>query len=168
MEVMKFSILNGEQSSTCLPSVGKVRLYNKGNQKMYGKAMDVWALGCTFYQLIYNSFPFDAGMRPSDLSNSLINDEVKFPELSPGFSLPFDCADLIRKMLHKDPLKRITVAQILAHPFLIGSLAGLPDSKEISQANKAPGNKPMKYSSAFKKIVTQTLVDLQMKKKELQ
>lgn len=135
---------------------------------MYGKAIDVWALGCTFYQMIYNVFPFDIGMRPSDLSNSLFNHEVQFPELSRGFSLPSDCADLIRKMLIKDPLKRITVSQILGHPFMIGSMANLPDMNELGKSDADAELRPKhnKYSGAFKKIVTQTLVDLQMKKKD--
>lgn len=43
--------------------------------RMFGKAIDVWALGCTFYQMIYNEFPFKTGTKPADLQYSITNDE---------------------------------------------------------------------------------------------
>lgn len=42
---------------------------------MYGKAMDIWALGCTFYQLIYNEFPFELGARLEDFVSNVLNQE---------------------------------------------------------------------------------------------
>lgn len=43
--------------------------------RMFGKAIDVWALGCTFYQMIYNEFPFKQGTKLSDLQKSITTDE---------------------------------------------------------------------------------------------
>ena len=43
---------------------------------MFGKAMDIWALGCTFYQLIYNEFPFvTTGIRQEEFIHSVLHDE---------------------------------------------------------------------------------------------
>lgn len=42
---------------------------------MHGKAMDVWALGCTFYQLIYNKFPFVNSFNMPETRKSIMNDE---------------------------------------------------------------------------------------------
>lgn len=42
---------------------------------MFGKPMDVWALGCTFYQLIYNEFPFETGPRQEDFVSSVLHKE---------------------------------------------------------------------------------------------
>ena len=36
---------------------------------MYGKTMDVWALGCTFYKMIYGVTPFSAELRPAELTS---------------------------------------------------------------------------------------------------
>lgn len=44
-------------------------------QRMFGKAIDVWALGCTFYQIVYNEFPFKSGTKLSDLKKSITKDE---------------------------------------------------------------------------------------------
>jgi [calcium/calmodulin-dependent protein kinase] kinase len=42
---------------------------------MYGKAMDVWALGCTFYQLIYGVFPFVQSINLQEMAKSITTDE---------------------------------------------------------------------------------------------
>ena len=44
-------------------------------QKMIGKAKDVWALGCTFYQLVYNKFPFVNSIHIADTKKSILNDQ---------------------------------------------------------------------------------------------
>lgn len=38
------------------------------------KALDIWALGCTIYEMIYNFHPFNLG-KPDDLEKSVIMDE---------------------------------------------------------------------------------------------
>lgn len=42
---------------------------------MFGKAIDVWALGCTFYQMVYNVFPFKIGITQEDLKKSINSHE---------------------------------------------------------------------------------------------
>ena len=42
---------------------------------MYGKTMDVWALGCTFYKMIYGVTPFSAELRPAELGKSIVHDQ---------------------------------------------------------------------------------------------
>lgn len=104
-------------------------------------------------------------MGPNDLMNSLFNDEVKFPELGPGISLPSDCADLIRHMLDKDPVTRITIAQALEHPYLRGSLMILPTRTDSKIENKDADPTQM-FANLFKKIITRKMVDLEMMKKQ--
>jgi serine/threonine protein kinase len=41
---------------------------------MYGKTMDVWALGCTFYKMIFGVTPFSPDLRPAELGKSIIHD----------------------------------------------------------------------------------------------
>ena len=47
---------------------------------MHGKAMDVWALGCTFYKMVYGVTPFSGDLRPADLGKSIIHDQ--YPRLT--------------------------------------------------------------------------------------
>lgn len=133
---------------------------------MYGKPMDIWALGCTFYQLIYNEFPFEVGVRPNDFMKSLLNDTVSFPKLSSGISLPIDCADLIQRMLDKEPATRITVAQILEHPYLRGSLSLLPLKTPNREGEKTEIDPTTLVANIFKKIISKKMVELKMKKQD--
>ena len=43
--------------------------------RMFGKAIDVWGLGCTFYQMIYGDFPFSVGAKHLDFQKSITNDQ---------------------------------------------------------------------------------------------
>lgn len=73
-KVTKFSTLIGEQNNINLQKPSKVlSIYSESS--MFGKAMDIWALGCTFYQLIYNEFPFETGIRQEEFIHNLLNDE---------------------------------------------------------------------------------------------
>lgn len=135
------------------------------SDKIFGKPIDVWALGCTFYQMIYSRFPFEGGLKSSDLANSLINSEVDFPELKPGIQLPDACKDLISKMLCKEYQARITVSDIMGHPYVknhippepsIGKLQSSPDDVQV--------NPSITIFNALKKIITNQEVQLQMKK----
>lgn len=35
--------------------------------------MDIWALGCTIYELFYNKFPFAISMNPIEMGDRIIN-----------------------------------------------------------------------------------------------
>lgn len=73
-KAIKFLTLIGAQSSTSLQNLSKVNR-SEPESEMFGKAMDIWALGCTFYQLIYNEFPFEIGMRQEEFINNVVNQE---------------------------------------------------------------------------------------------
>lgn len=52
--------------------------------------------------------------------------------------MPLSCQDFIIKMLDKDPLTRITVAQILTHPYIVVSLNALSVSNMLGPEIKSP------------------------------
>lgn len=42
---------------------------------MYGKPADVWALGCTFYQMIYGEFPFGHSSDMTAVGHRILHNE---------------------------------------------------------------------------------------------
>ncbi|KAH9852188.1 Pkinase-domain-containing protein [Lenzites betulinus] len=76
-----------------------------------GTASDIWSCGVILYALLAGRLPFD----DEDLPTLL--EKVKIGK----FTIPSDvdprAQDLIRRMITKDVRKRITIPEILCHPF---------------------------------------------------
>lgn len=77
-----------------------------------GTTCDVWSAGVMLYALLVGQLPFNDNSIPKLYQK--IQGGIK---TLPQFLSP-EASDLIRKMLVVDPTQRITVRQILAHPFL--------------------------------------------------
>ena len=71
-----------------------------------GKAADIWSMGVSLYCLRFGRIPFErSGVL--ELYEAIKNDQVDFePDDEPEF------IDLMRRLLEKDPNKRITMPQL--------------------------------------------------------
>ena len=74
-------------------------------QPYRGKEQDVWALGILLYTIIYKENPFYS------------IDEIMDRDLRIPYTISDDSIDLIRGMLDRDVGKRITIDQVLEHPW---------------------------------------------------
>ncbi|XP_030527313.1 calcium-dependent protein kinase 29 [Rhodamnia argentea] len=98
--------------------------------KKYGKEIDVWSAGVILYILLCGSPPFwaetEKGIFEAILEGNLDLESAPWPSISPS------AKDLIRKLLMRDPKKRITAAEALEHPWLRED--GVASDKPIDSA----------------------------------
>ncbi|KAH9027927.1 kinase-like domain-containing protein [Lactarius hengduanensis] len=86
------------------PEVIEGRAYN-------GSSSDIWSCGVILFALLAGRLPFD----DEDLHTLL--EKVKIGSYDMPQAIDKRAQDLIARMLEKDVRKRITIEQILAHPF---------------------------------------------------
>jgi len=106
-----------------------VTAYEKRRESLppIGKAIDVWALGVTLYCLLFGTTPFRAETEYM-LYNIIPREEAPIPEwagadhLSTESDHGKEIVDLLGRLLEKDPLQRITLAEVKAHPWVMRNL----------------------------------------------
>ncbi|GAA95508.1 uncharacterized protein L969DRAFT_92640 [Mixia osmundae IAM 14324] len=77
----------------------------------HGSSSDIWSCGIILFALLTGRLPFD-----DENIRTLLN-KVKLGRFAMPPELPNDAKNLIRRMLQVDPAQRITMAEILVHPF---------------------------------------------------
>lgn len=88
-----------------------------------GKLADIWGLGVTFFSFIFLEVPF-LGNNLLEMADKIKNETLKFPakrKISP------ELQDLLKKMLEKDPEKRITLDEIIQNKWLNQEGLNLPE-----------------------------------------
>eukprot|EP00884_Botryococcus_braunii_P022401 jgi/Botrbrau1/8845/Bobra.50_2s0005.1 len=80
--------------------------------------VDVWSLGVLCFEFLYGEPPFEAEGH-SNTYKRILKVDLRFPQqpaVSPG------AKDLIQKLLMKHPEERLTLHQVLEHPWICGHL----------------------------------------------
>lgn len=77
-----------------------------------GKGSDVWSLGVMFYALLVGCYPFFSS-QVTNISQAVVSGELRIPR-----TLSSSSVRLLRAMLERDPVHRVTTAAILHHPVL--------------------------------------------------
>ncbi|KFK42039.1 hypothetical protein AALP_AA2G204000 [Arabis alpina] len=87
--------------------------------KNYGKEIDVWSAGVMLYILLSGVPPY-WGETEKTIFASILEGKLDL-ESYPWPTISESAKDLIRKMLARDPKRRITAAEALEHPWLTDS-----------------------------------------------
>ncbi|CAL4944763.1 unnamed protein product [Urochloa decumbens] len=113
-------------------------------KKKYGPEADVWSAGVIIYILLCGVPPFwaenEQGIFEEVLHGRLDFESEPWPSISEG------AKDLVRRMLIRDPKKRLTAHEVLRHPWV--QVGGLAPDKPLDSAVLSR----MKQFSAMNKL----------------
>ena len=90
-----------------------------GRQPYDGEAIDVWSLAtCLFIMLFSVPLYEEPSARDGRFKAAIIDGNLEPLLRNWGFRASPQAVDLLRRMYAHDPRQRITIPEILAHPFM--------------------------------------------------
>ncbi|XP_042509798.1 calcium-dependent protein kinase 1-like [Macadamia integrifolia] len=113
-------------------------------RKRYGPEADVWSVGVITYILLSGVPPFWAETE-QEIFQQILHGHLDFSS-DPWPRISGDAKDLIRKMLVRDPKKRLTVHQVISHPWI--HVDGVAPDKPLDSAVLTQ----LKHFSAMNKL----------------
>lgn len=142
----------------------------------YGRALDWWSAGVTFYKLMTGRVPF-RGETKAELTDKIINQPLKWPKVEehPHSATP-EAKDMVFKLLKKNPAERLgsaTYADIRGHPFYANfnwkrlstdvNLCDIPAIAEIMSGGVKPkdGEQPHLTIGATSKTLKRKLLKME-------
>ncbi|XP_069707425.1 dual specificity protein kinase TTK [Phaenicophaeus curvirostris] len=105
----------------------------KSRSKISPKS-DVWSLGCILYCMTYGRTPFQHITNPINKLHAIVDPsyEIEFPDIAEK-----DLQDVLKHCLIRDPKQRISVSELLMHPYVqIQSQTGVPNAKGTTEEMK--------------------------------
>ncbi|RCV40746.1 hypothetical protein SETIT_9G079600v2 [Setaria italica] len=85
------------------------------DKKAHDHAVDNWTLGILCYEFLYGSPPFEADKQADTFRSKIVRVDLTFPSTP---SVSSEAKDLISKLLVKDSSKRLSLEDIMKHPWI--------------------------------------------------
>ncbi|KAL8778436.1 MAG: hypothetical protein Q9213_007415 [Squamulea squamosa] len=122
-------------------------LESKANRPPVTGQIDVWALGVTLYGMIFGRLPFydvsEFGMYEKIAKETLfvprqrlkgvedqpsrqMNSNKRFDDIVEYENVDEELRDLLKRLLHKDPTKRISIKEVKHHPWVLRGIQNQP------------------------------------------
>ena len=120
------------------------------NRKPYDQKVDMWSIGVTTYLLLCGDTPFN-GKNRQQLFRRISCDEPTFADDKWG-NISDEGVDFVRKLLTKDPAKRLSATEALSHRWLmvdkeVPTMAQPLRSSQTSQQSQPQPQAPLDLSS---------------------
>ena len=80
----------------------------------FDEAVDMWAIGCVTYELIYSSSPFVSDT-VEEIKNNILHSNVIFHN---DIDTSYDCINFILKLLTKEPIIRMNIKEAQQDDFI--------------------------------------------------
>lgn len=122
----------------------------------YNQSADLWAFGVLLYLLMYGRYPYD-GKSPQDIMTKILMNVIDFTHTKAKLSET--AIDFLKRLLERNPRKRITAEEALQHSWL-----------QVQKAPKKPdeqGALPMEVLRSAHKHATATRKEIDKKVEEL-
>eukprot|EP00826_Nyctotherus_ovalis_P049919 TRINITY_DN6069_c0_g4_i3.p1 TRINITY_DN6069_c0_g4~~TRINITY_DN6069_c0_g4_i3.p1 ORF type:complete len:652 (-),score=187.44 TRINITY_DN6069_c0_g4_i3:687-2642(-) len=94
----------------------------------YNKSADIWSLGVVAYLLLSGTFPFHHA-NDSKLTKMIVRDCVRYPSFC-WRNVSAEGLDFVRRVLVKEPSRRMSLTEVLKHPWL------MKDKEELRRMEK--------------------------------
>mmetsp|Transcript_8830 Transcript_8830/g.23861 ORF Transcript_8830/g.23861 Transcript_8830/m.23861 type:complete len:154 (-) Transcript_8830:58-519(-) len=95
-----------------------------------GFAIDLWAAGVILYIMLTGFPPYDQASRTDQRFDLIVNGRLMDQLKNWEINLSDDAGDLMQKMLRLNPRERLTLAQVMAHPWIVNGHAQPPPPPE--------------------------------------
>ena len=149
IKILQFgsSTINIHNSNNSLYYTSPELLNNK-----YHKTSDIWSIGIILYQMIYDDLPFK-GYKEDEIINNIKKLKVHPPDKAHHTLLSKCLKNLIKRMLNKNPFKRIKVDECLNHEWFTG-IPNIDDEDTESVNSKIDLNKEINENKKNEEINT--------------
>ena len=113
-------------------------------QKLYGKAVDIWGLGLIAHLLLVGYIPFDDDER-DEMARKIIFSDPQFTNIR-WVTISEDAIDFVRLCLNKNPDKRPSIIQLSEHSWIQQSSLSFnernkPWTTDLLKSKNVPGFK---------------------------
>ncbi|EGD78803.1 CAMK/CAMKL protein kinase [Salpingoeca rosetta] len=123
LKLIDFGLVSMPHTEQCKTSCGSANYAAPEvirGESYSGPAADMWSLGIVAYAMLCGCLPFD------DPDLRVLGSLIRKGEYAEPSHLSPSARDMIRGLLSLDPARRMTMDQLLAHPWMV---AGLPTDR---------------------------------------
>ena len=152
IKILQFgsSTINIHNSNNSLYYMSPELIRNK-----YHQTSDIWSIGVILYQMIYDDLPFK-GYKEDEIINNIKKLNIHPPEKAHHSHLSQSVINLIKRMLIKNPFKRIKVEECLNHEWF----TGIPNNNGDSDDNSLKSDKLIENKENNKRKIEEINTDI--------